>query len=120
MARKSNNWQDDAPAMQSPFGALAQLKKTPSAPVELQAKATDNKQKTTVVLPKMKSSRIERAQRGGKTVTVVSFHGSPSEEAKSAWLKMAKSKLGVGGTIEDENVILQGDQRERLCSISEK
>ncbi|MBO4349909.1 MAG: translation initiation factor [Proteobacteria bacterium] len=71
-------------------------------------------------MPKVKSTRIERAQRSGKTVTVVTFHGAPTDDAKHAWLKMAKNKLGVGGTIEDENVILQGDQRERLCSISEK
>lgn len=119
MARKSNSWQDEPSAMQSPFGALAKLKKT--------AESSDDGQNVVVpaapavvVLPKVKSTRIERAQRGGKTVTVVCFHGDPSGDAKQAWLKMARTKLGVGGAVEGENVILQGDQRERVCSISEK
>lgn len=118
MARKSNDWHDEPAAMQSPFGMLAQLKKTsdtdaPSAPTAVQTTST-------AVLPKVKSTRIERAQRSGKTVTVVSFQGNPADEAKQSWLKMAKTKLGVGGSVEDDHVILQGDQRERLCSISEK
>lgn len=118
MARKSNDWHDEPAAMQSPFGMHAQLKKTADnaeTPAPTTAKAS-----SAVVLPKVKSTRIERAQRSGKTVTVVSFQGEPTDDAKHAWLKMAKTKLGVGGTVEGENVILQGDQRERLCSISEK
>ena len=118
MARKSNDWHDEPAAMQSPFGMLAQLKKTTDN-VETPAPAAANAS-SAVVLPKVKSTRIERAQRSGKTVTVVSFQGEPTDEAMHAWLKMAKTKLGVGGTVEGENVILQGDQRERLCSISEK
>ena len=120
MARKSNTWQDDAPAMQSPFGALAQLKKNDGAEAAPAKTEPEAAQATAVVLPKVKSSRIERAQRGGKTVTVVVFHGEPTTDAMRAWLKMAKTKLGVGGAVEDGQVILQGDQRERLCSISEK
>ena len=118
MARKSNDWHDEPAAMQSPFGMLAQLKKT-SDTVESPVTTASNTS-SAVVLPKVKSTRIERAQRSGKTMTVVSFQGNPTDDAKHAWLKMAKTKLGVGGTVEGENVILQGDQRERVCSISEK
>lgn len=65
-------------------------------------------------LPKVKSTRIERAHRGGKTVTVVSFHNAPTDPALNAWLNMAKKSLGIGGSIEGENVVLQGDQTKRI------
>ena len=65
-------------------------------------------------LPKVKSARIERAHRGGKTVTVVSFHNAPTDPALNAWLNMAKKSLGIGGSIEGENVVLQGDQTKRI------
>ena len=55
-----------------------------------------------------------RAHRGGKTVTVVSFHNVPTEAALNAWLNMAKKTLGIGGSIEGENVVLQGDQTKRI------
>lgn len=65
-------------------------------------------------LPKVKSARIERAHRGGKTVTVVSFHNAPTDAALNDWLNMAKKSLGIGGSIEGENVVLQGDQTKRI------
>ena len=65
-------------------------------------------------LPKMKSARKERARRGGKTVTIISFHGNPTDDQKTLWLKNAKKELGVGGTIEDGEVMLQGDLVNRL------
>jgi translation initiation factor 1 len=33
------------------------------------------------------------------------------------WLKALKSALGCGGSIEDDTIMLQGDQRERLKRI---
>jgi translation initiation factor 1 len=30
------------------------------------------------------------------------------------WLKALKNGLGCGGTVEDDTLVLQGDQRERL------
>ena len=68
----------------------------------------------------MKSARLERAHRGGKTVTIVSFHNTPSDEKKLAWLKTARRELGVGGQIEEGEVVLQGDLVERLKSWNPK
>lgn len=118
MAKKSERWQNEDMAVNNPFAALSGLKS--AAPVVTDMSKGDEKAllSKTAKLPKVKSSRLERAHRGGKTVTVVAFHGTPDDDAKTAWLKAAKTKLGVGGAIEDGTVILQGDQRERLGGIS--
>ena len=101
LAAKLNPTQSttDPTTSQPPAAAVAPINSTP-------AKAP--------ALLKVKSTRIERAHRGGKTVTVVSFHNAPTEAALNAWLNMAKKTLGIGGSIEGENVVLQGDQTKRI------
>ena len=62
---------------------------------------------------------MERAGRGGKTVTVVrGFIGT--EEDMNALCKLLKQKCGVGGTVKDGELIIQGDHRERLAEILKK
>lgn len=59
--------------------------------------------------------RVQRtkAGRGGKTVTLVTgLPGSPAEI--EATLKTLKQLCGAGGTIEDRDVVIQGDHRERV------
>ncbi len=117
---KKEKWQPETAALNNnPFGALSGLKKsnsTEGAQPENE-KNSDKKQSeasSEQKLPKVKSTNLERAHHGGKTVTVIHFHGEPSDEDKLAWLKSMKKVLGVGGTIEDGVVMLQGDQRERV------
>ena len=59
---------------------------------------------------------VERAHRGGKTVTVVD--GLPRNEA---FLEQLASELkracGSGGTVAEGRVEIQGDQRERLREL---
>lgn len=58
----------------------------------------------------------ERAGRSGKTVTLVKgFIGS--EEDITALCKLLKQKCGVGGSIKNGEVIIQGDHRQRLIEI---
>jgi translation initiation factor 1 len=60
-----------------------------------------------------------RAGRGGKTVTLVKgFVGS--EEDMSALCKLLKQKCGVGGSVKDGEIIIQGDCRQRLIGILRK
>ena len=65
--------------------------------------------------PKSQKLRVhmERKGRGGKVVTVVSgFVGD-----KSDFLSLAaalKTALGLGGSVKDELILLQGDCRERV------
>ena len=116
MAKSKEKWQSEDVALNNnPFAALSGLKKKdPPANAPETDKKADSGNTPAMKLPKIKSTRLEKAQRGGKIVTVVMFHGEPSDEALSLWLKVKKKELGVGGSVEENTVILQGDQRERL------
>ncbi len=60
--------------------------------------------------------RIERSGRGGKTVTLVdNFVGT--DDDLNALGKTLKSKCGVGGSIKDGQIIIQGDFRERIVAL---
>jgi translation initiation factor 1 len=57
--------------------------------------------------------RIEKAGRGGKTVTVVD--GLPQNDAfLKALLQELKKACGCGGAVRDSGVELQGDLRDRV------
>jgi translation initiation factor 1 len=56
---------------------------------------------------------MERAGRGGKTVTVVEKLELGPRELE-AWLGELKRALGCGGVVERGALVLQGDTRERV------
>lgn len=59
---------------------------------------------------------LDKKNRGGKTVTLISgFVGK--EDAIEKLGRELKSKCGVGGTIKDGEIIIQGDHRERVMKI---
>ncbi|HMK43029.1 MAG TPA: translation initiation factor [Dissulfurispiraceae bacterium] len=58
--------------------------------------------------------RIERAGRGGKTVTVIEGLQS-SEKERDALLKALKTQLGTGGAGRGSSLELQGDHRDAVC-----
>ena len=60
--------------------------------------------------------RLERSGRGGKAVTVVE-HLAIATAARDEWLKALKASLGCGGAVQDERLVLQGDQRARLPAL---
>ena len=60
--------------------------------------------------------RMERSGRGGKTVTVVdNFVGTTADLETLG--KTLKTKWGVGGTVNDGQIIIQGDFRERVVAL---
>lgn len=62
---------------------------------------------------------MERAGRGGKTVTLVKgFVGSEAD--LNALCKLLKQKCGVGGAAKEGEIIIQGDHRQRLLEILKK
>ena len=62
--------------------------------------------------------RREKKGRGGKTATTV--NGVPGEEKDLKELaKKLKQKCGVGGSVKDWVIIIQGDQVETVMSVLE-
>lgn len=58
-------------------------------------------------------AHFERAGRGGKTATIVTgFVGTESDLATLA--KQLKTKLGIGGSVKDGEIILQGNISGRV------
>lgn len=60
--------------------------------------------------------RMERSGRGGKTVTVVdNFVGTDND--LNALGRTLKTKCGVGGSVKDGQIIIQGDFRDRITTL---
>jgi translation initiation factor 1 len=111
MARRED--QKPAPSFGSPFARLASLRdslpSTPQAPAAPEPPAKG---------PARAVVRREKKGRGGKEVTVVEQLGLGPKELE-AWLKDLKNRLGCGGVVEGEALVLQGDQRDRTAALLE-
>lgn len=106
---------DDGPP--SPFEALKPLASSPSEQPSAQpskrpaaAKSAHGQGGNTPV----RVSR-ERKGRGGKTVSVIA--GVTREADRQALLKLLKTRLGTGGALEEDRIVVQGDHRERIVEI---
>ena len=60
--------------------------------------------------------RIEKNGRGGKTATIIAgFIGSEADlKELGKWLK---GRLGVGGSVKDGEVLIQGDFKQRVIDL---
>jgi len=105
-----------------PFGALAGLGKLPPGPptttdsaIVILAKTSQRGQQNS------NRGRVDivrqTAHRGGKAVTVArNFIGIGLPE-KQELAKMIQKACGVGGTVKDGCIEIQGDQREKMKHI---
>ena len=113
---------DENSLAQSPFGVLAGLGDLPAGPPERQsfdaaisAKPSQRGQKNT------NRGRVDivrqTAHRGGKGVTVAkNFKGIGLPE-KHELAKLMQKACGVGGTVKDGCIEIQGDKREEMKRI---
>ena len=101
----------------NPFAALAPLKKMPPETSEAAPPAPAPPKSASAPTAKKGIARavvrLERTGRGGKEVTVIDQLGLSHAELER-WLKAFKSALGCGGVVEDDRLMLQGDQRDRV------
>lgn len=102
---------------QNPFGALAGLSlppgpaPTPPKPETSAAASPVSKHRGRVDIFR------EKAGRGGKTVTVAAgFTGISADEKEKLAKKMQKA-CGVGGTVKDGRIEIQGDKCDEVARI---
>ena len=59
---------------------------------------------------------IDSKQRKGKTVTLVQGFVGTEEDLKEL-AKLLKNKCGVGGSVKDGEIIIQGEVKEKVLTI---
>lgn len=59
---------------------------------------------------------IEKNGRGGKVVTIIRGFIGTEEDIKSL-SKFLKTKCGVGGSVKDEEIIIQGNVKDKVIAL---
>ena len=114
--KQNAGWTDDSALGNNPFAKLAVSKDalpkgTPAAPPQ-----NSPPKDAAPSAPARAVVRTERKGRGGKTATIVSHLELPADQLET-WCAELRKKLGVGGSVEGDTIVIQGDQRERLADL---
>ena len=103
----------------SPFAALKNLQLPPASPRD----KTEGPAMTSTRLAKNRG-RVDiirqTAHRGGKTVTVVTGFVGIGQTEKEQLAKEMQKACGVGGTVKEGRIEIQGDRRDDVARILTK
>ena len=78
-------------------------------------KPAEEEQQETALAPAQQKLRIwlETKHRGGKAASIVAGFVGKTEDLEALG-KQLKNHCGTGGTVKDGEIIIQGDQREKM------
>ena len=82
---------------------------------------TENEEEQSTLMPSQQKLRVQldRKNRGGKVVTLVTGFVGTEDDLKGLG-KLLKSKCGVGGSAKDGEIIVQGDFKQKVVDLLKK